>query len=244
MNSSRSIRSNASIGDRASPNFLIKRSDNIPNRSSSPPLNNRSSLIRLQDTDKNEPLTKNFNEDDIKYHKIAFERCIDLSERGVITNRERFIQALNYVGYDLPKATIDQLWSTNHEEITFKSFERILNQEKSIDERILQEAFETLYSKDKKFDWNIDFNKFRTDMIEKGDRLTEVEFEKLRRLLGTEGGKIDVKKMTFFGPITEKHYILSIDMEPNHVMINMVSDNVVKNHHNNITFYLAKRLSE
>lgn len=48
-----------------------------------------------------------------------------------------------------------------------KLFQRILNDEKPIDERSLEEAFETLYNKDRKYDWNvIDFSRFRTDMIE------------------------------------------------------------------------------
>jgi hypothetical protein len=53
------------------------------------------------------------------------------------------------------------------EEVNFKSFQRILNDEKPIDERTLEEAFETLYNKDRKHDWSaIDFDRFRTDMLE------------------------------------------------------------------------------
>ncbi|CAF3451160.1 unnamed protein product [Rotaria sp. Silwood1] len=198
MYSNRSIKSNTSLGGRTSPNFQISKSDFLTNRSSSPPLsisNSRSSLSRQQDHGKNEYPVKNFSDDDIKFHKVVFERCADLSTRLSITNREKFVQALSYVGYDLSKTTIDQLWSDNHENITFKVFQRILSEEKPIDERTLEEAFETLYNKDRKYDWSaIDFTRFRTDMLAKGDRLTEDEFQKLRFLLGTDVGKIDVKK--------------------------------------------------
>ena len=53
------------------------------------------------------------------------------------------------------------------EEITFKTFQRILNEEKPIDERALEEAFETLYNKDRKQDWSaIDYDRFRADMLQ------------------------------------------------------------------------------
>ncbi|CAF1240094.1 unnamed protein product [Rotaria sordida] len=200
MNSNRSLKSNTSLGGRISPNVQVTKSDYLTNRSSSPPIsisNSRSPLSRQQDRGKNEYPLKNFSDDDIKYHKVVFERCADLPTRVSITNREKFVQALNYVGYDLPKTTIDQLWSNNDEYITFKVFQHILNEEKPIDERTLEEAFETLYNKDRKHDWSaIDFDRFRTDMLEKGDRLTEDEFKKLRYLLGTDVGKVDVKKLT------------------------------------------------
>ncbi|CAF2879999.1 unnamed protein product [Rotaria sp. Silwood2] len=178
MNSNRSIKSNASLGGRVSPSFQVSRSDYLTNRSSSPPLsisNSRSSLSRQQDRGKNEYPLKNFNDDDIKFHKVVFERCAELPTRLSITNREKFVQ----------------------EDITFKEFQRILNEEKPIDERTLEEAFETLYNKDRKYDGSaIDYDKFRMDMLEKGDRLTQDEFAKLRYLLGTVGGKVDVKKLT------------------------------------------------
>ncbi|CAF4038725.1 unnamed protein product, partial [Rotaria sp. Silwood1] len=178
MYSNRSIKSNTSLGGRTSPNFQISKSDFLTNRSSSPPLsisNSRSSLSRQQDRGKNEYPVKKFSDDDIKFHKVVFERCADLSIRPSITNREKFVQ----------------------ENITFKVFQRILSEEKPIDERTLEEAFETLYNKDRKYDWSaIDFTRFRTDMLAKGDRLTEDEFQKLRFLLGTDVGKIDVKKLT------------------------------------------------
>ncbi|CAF4466504.1 unnamed protein product, partial [Rotaria magnacalcarata] len=44
------------------------------------------------------------------------------------------------------------------EEITLKIFQQILTEEKPIDERALEEAFEILYSKDRKHDLSaIDF---------------------------------------------------------------------------------------
>jgi hypothetical protein len=52
-------------------------------------------------------------------------------------------------------------------EITFKIFQRILNEEKGINERTLEEAFEAFYNKDGKHDWSaVDYNRFRTDMLE------------------------------------------------------------------------------
>lgn len=46
-------------------------------------------------------------------------------------------------------------------------FQQILNDETPIDQRSLDEAFETLYNKDRKYDWNtIDFDRFRTDILE------------------------------------------------------------------------------
>jgi len=46
-------------------------------------------------------------------------------------------------------------------------FQRILNEEKPIDERTLEEAFEILYNKDHKYDWNsVDFDRFRMDLVE------------------------------------------------------------------------------
>jgi hypothetical protein len=42
-----------------------------------------------------------------------------------------------------------------------------LLEEKPTDERTLEEAFETLYNKDRKHDWNvIDYDRFRMDMLE------------------------------------------------------------------------------
>ncbi|UJR30828.1 hypothetical protein I4U23_018345 [Adineta vaga] len=197
MNSDRSIRSQTNLGGRASPSIPITKPNNRENGSSSPLLNNRLSALRQQDNHKSDWSAKTFTEDDIKYHRTVFERYADFLKRDVITNFEKFNQALHCVGYDLPKATIDRIWSTNDEEITFKIFQRILNEEKSIDGRILEEAFETLYNKDRKQDWSaIDYDKFRNDMLKEGDRFTEEEFSKLRYLLGTENGKVDVKKLT------------------------------------------------
>ncbi len=96
INSNRSIRSNTSIGGRASPNLETVRPSSFANRPSSPTLplsNNRlSSSFRLQDSSKSEPPTKHFNDDDLKYHKIVFERCADPPDRIFITNREKFVQ--------------------------------------------------------------------------------------------------------------------------------------------------------
>jgi hypothetical protein len=95
INSNRSIRSNTNIGGRASPNFETAKPLSFTNRPSSPTLplsNNRLSSIRLQDSNKSESPTKNFNDDDVKYHKIVFERCADPSDRVSITNREKFVQ--------------------------------------------------------------------------------------------------------------------------------------------------------
>ncbi|CAF3533242.1 unnamed protein product [Rotaria socialis] len=200
MNSNRSIKSNTSIGGRTSPSFPISKSDALTNRSSSPSSlvsNSRSLLFRQQDREKNEYPSKTLSkEDDAKFHKAVFIRCADTPKGDKITNREKFVQALNYVGYDLPKTAIDQIWSDNDEEIPLKIFQQILTEEKPMDERALEEAFETLYSKDRKHDLSaIDFDKFRTDLLHKGDRFTEDEFKKIRYLLGTEHGKVDVKKL-------------------------------------------------
>ncbi|CAF0850580.1 unnamed protein product [Adineta ricciae] len=196
MNSDRSLRSQTNIG-RASPSFSATKHENLANRPSSPVVNNRLSAIRESDNQKSDWSAKSFSEDDTKYHRIVFQRCTDFMKEDVITNRDKFIQALHYVGCDLPKTTIDRLWLSNDEEISFKTFQRILNDEKPIDERTLEEAFETLYNKDRKQDWSaIDYDRFRSDMLQKGDTFTEEEFNKLRYLLGTESGKVDVKKLT------------------------------------------------
>ncbi len=61
-------------------------------------------------------------------------------------------------------------------EINFKSFERILNEEKPIDERTLEEALATLYNKDRKHDWSaIDYDKFRSDMLEVVHRIFNID---------------------------------------------------------------------
>lgn len=74
---------------------------------------------------------------------------------------------MNYVGYDLPKSRVDELWLNYAREISIKDFQRILNEEKPIDQRSVEEAFETLYNKDRKTDWNaVDYARFRTDMLE------------------------------------------------------------------------------
>lgn len=74
---------------------------------------------------------------------------------------------MNYVGYDLPKSRVDELWSKYGSEITLRDFQRILNEEKPIDQRNVEEAFELLYNRDRKSDWNVvDFTRFQTDMLE------------------------------------------------------------------------------
>jgi hypothetical protein len=204
MNSNRSLRSNTNITGRTSPTFQTTKTDSLINRSSSPlntrvssqsplntrvssqsPRNSRLSSLREQDDERNEFHSKKFNDDDGRFHKVAFERCADPPERVLITSREKFgqgkltyfylkkkakifyILALSYVGYDLLKTRIDELWSKNDREITFKIFQRILNEEKPIDERTLEEAFEILYNKDHKYDWNsVDFDRFRMDLVE------------------------------------------------------------------------------
>jgi methyl coenzyme M reductase subunit D len=61
------------------------------------------------------------------------------------------------------------------EEITFTSFQSILREEKSVDERALREAFEALYGRDIKQDSGvIDYNRFRTDMLEVDDRMASI----------------------------------------------------------------------
>ena len=49
--------------------------------------------------------------------------------------------------------------------------------------------------------------------------------------------------MTLIGPQTEKQFVLSINEEPNYVIINMVSDNFIKNTTNNNSFNLEKWIS-
>lgn len=50
-----------------------------------------------------------------------------------------------------------------------KEFQRILSEEKFIDQRSLEEAFQTIYNKDRKHDWStIEYTRFRTDMLEVG----------------------------------------------------------------------------
>ena len=130
MDFSRSIRSNPSAVDRVSRNLLSSKSDNLSQRSSSPPLSissHRFSSHREQDYGKNEPL----NDVDRKFYKVVFERCADRPQKRHITDREKFakgkfteilfkrnknfyVLALSYVGYDLPKSKIDQHWS-NHD---------------------------------------------------------------------------------------------------------------------------------
>ena len=134
MDFSRSIRSNPSAVDRVSRNLLSSKSDNLSQRSSSPPFSissHRFSSHREQDYGKNEHLPKALNDDDIKFYKVVFERCADRPQKLFITDREKFakgkfteilfqrnknfyVLALSYVGYDLPKAKIDQCWS-NHD---------------------------------------------------------------------------------------------------------------------------------
>lgn len=54
--------------------------------------------------------------------------------------------------------------------MTYSTFERILREEKPIDEQALQEAFDILYNKERKATWNtVDFDRFRTDLIEVHD---------------------------------------------------------------------------
>jgi hypothetical protein len=75
--------------------------------------------------------------------------------------------ALNYVGYDLLDNKIDEIWSRCRPTLTLNKFERILFDEEPVNQRALEEAFETLYNKDRKPYWNtIDYNQFHTDMLE------------------------------------------------------------------------------
>ena len=83
---------------------------------------------------------------------------------------------MNYVGYDLPKSRVDELWSKYGSEITLKDFQRILNEEKPIDQRTVEEAFEILYNKDRKSDWSaVDYTRFRADMLEVGSRVKNLQ---------------------------------------------------------------------
>jgi hypothetical protein len=95
MSFNKAIRSNTNLSGRTSPSLTTKRSDSFLNRSSSPPLpatNNRSSYLQHQDNGRSESPARTFNDDDVKFHKTAFERCADLSGRNLITNQEKFIQ--------------------------------------------------------------------------------------------------------------------------------------------------------
>jgi len=96
MNSNRSLRSNTNIAGRTSPNLPASRIDSLTNRSSSP-LNNRLSSVREQDNETKETPPKNFTENDRNFHRVAFDRCVNPTERPIITNREKFGQGiLNY----------------------------------------------------------------------------------------------------------------------------------------------------
>jgi hypothetical protein len=91
MNSNRSLRSNTNLTGRTSPNIPTTRTDSSLNRSASP-MNTQYSRIREEDRDINFSPAKNFNENDRKFHRIAFERCADPPDREIITNREKFVQ--------------------------------------------------------------------------------------------------------------------------------------------------------
>ena len=52
------------------------------------------------------------------------------------------------------------------DEITLSDFQRLLQEEKPIDERTLEEAFETLYKDVKGNAKTIDYNRFRADITE------------------------------------------------------------------------------
>ena len=102
--------------------------------------------------------------------------------------------------------------------INFEKFRAIIKKETSIDERMLREAFESLYPKEKKSTGHmVDYDRFRHDMLDvkflkkkilnyfyfqlicfscqKGDCFTEQEFEAIRTLLFTKEGKIDLQKV-------------------------------------------------
>lgn len=95
MNSTRSLKSNSGATGRASPNLAAKKLDSSFNRPSSPLTNtNRLSYLRDRDNDEHLNLSpvKGFTEDDRRYHKVVFERCVDSPNRQVISNREKFEQ--------------------------------------------------------------------------------------------------------------------------------------------------------
>lgn len=77
MNSNRSLKSNTSLNSRLS------------NNRASSPINPRLSALREEE---NDLPRKTFNDADRKYHRLVFERCADLPERRLITNREKFDQ--------------------------------------------------------------------------------------------------------------------------------------------------------
>lgn len=91
MNSNRSLRSNTNITGRASPTLQTIKNDSVPPRTSSP-LSNRLTAVKEQDYERNQSPVKNFNDDDRKFHKVAFERCADPPQRFLITNRDKFCQ--------------------------------------------------------------------------------------------------------------------------------------------------------
>ena len=95
MNSTRSLRSNPGATGRASPNLASSKVDGFTNRPSSPVTNvNRSSQLRDRENDERMNLSpmKGFTEDDRRYHKVVFERCVDSPNRQVINDRGKFGQ--------------------------------------------------------------------------------------------------------------------------------------------------------
>jgi hypothetical protein len=96
MSFNQSMKTNAGIGGRVSPSSK-PFSDNLTNRSSSPPYsspmpNNRASYLHQQDGGRSESPSKMTTDEDLKFYRAGFERCADLPERTLITNREKFIQ--------------------------------------------------------------------------------------------------------------------------------------------------------
>ncbi|CAF1005747.1 unnamed protein product [Didymodactylos carnosus] len=131
---------------------------------------------------------------DFRFYRSVFDRYAD-SKQFKIINRENF-----HKGYDVPRATTDDFWSKYEDDMTFTNFQRLIDEQKGIDEKSLIDAFEVLCGIEKKprsstMGSSIDFNKFQTDLLQKGDRLNQNEFEKIRFLLGTEGGQVDYRKL-------------------------------------------------
>jgi hypothetical protein len=240
MNSSRSSRLNGSFNGRHSPHLSTSKTDVANPRTASSLNNSRLSMARQLDDER--PLRLSV---DKSFHRAAFQRCATSPERKYIRNREQFARgrnftqttvrcsvvgllALSYVGHDLIRDKVHQLWQDNARkrsyssmislstfavsgEIDFVTFERILHDEKSIDEQSFEKALKMLYKKDRDGPLNsIEYTRLQTDLLEvsdlhmvvlrmifiqRGDRFTDEEFRVLRNLLGTEQGKINVKQV-------------------------------------------------
>lgn len=95
MNSTRSLKSNPGSTGRMSPNLGAMKFDGSSNRPSSPLTNvNRLSHFRKPNNDEQFSISpvKGFSEDDRRYHKTVFDRCVDSPNGHLITNREKFGQ--------------------------------------------------------------------------------------------------------------------------------------------------------